>query len=80
MDRRSINEEYAKIGSRLIESEEALEDIKYSAARIIYLSSEHKKMADGEVVFAQCENVAIKNKWAILQIIPLLFLNPMWKG
>lgn len=64
-DVRSINEEYAKIGQELIDTEEILEYIKDSEARIIFLSSEQKKMQNGKIVFAQCEKVAEKYKWGI---------------
>ena len=64
-DVREINEEYAKIGQELIDTEEILEYIKDSEARIIFLSSEQKKMQNGKTVFAQCEKVAEKYKWGI---------------
>ena len=64
-DIREINEEYAKIGQELIDTEEILEYIKDSEARIIFLSSEQKKMQNGKIVFAQCEKVAEKYKWGL---------------
>lgn len=65
MDIRHINEHYAEIGKELIESEPALEDIRFSEATICYLSSEHEKVADGKAVLGQCEKIQEKYKWAI---------------
>ena len=65
MDYRQQNEHYAEIGRDLIESEPALEEIRNSEATIIYLSSEHPKMADGKMVLGQCEKIQEKYKWAI---------------
>lgn len=64
-DIRTINEDYAKIGQELIDSEPELEYIKESEATIVYLSSEQKKTHNGKIVFAQCEKVAEKYKWGI---------------
>ncbi len=64
-DIRKISEEYAEIGDRLIKTEDQFENIRDSHATIIYLSSEHKKTSNGKLVFAQCEKVQDKNKWAI---------------
>lgn len=65
MDKRTINEEYAKIGRELIETEEVLKPILKSNAQIVYLSSEHKKVGGGKTIFAQCEKIAEKYKWGI---------------
>lgn len=65
MDNRTINEHYAEIGMDLIQTEDALVDIANSQATIIYLSSEHKKVASGKKVLGQCEKVADKYKWGI---------------
>ena len=65
MDSRQINEHYAKIGKELIESEPELEEIRYSEATIVYLSSEHEKTSDGKAVLGQCEKIQEKYKWAI---------------
>lgn len=65
MDNRKINEHYAEIGKHLIETEDALVDIANSQATIIYLSSEHKKVASGKTIYGQCEKVADKYKWGI---------------
>ena len=60
MDTRRINEEYAKIGQELIETEEALEELRYSEATIIYLSSNHEKTDNGRIVHGQAEKIPIK--------------------
>lgn len=65
MDTRRINEEYAKIGAELIETEDALQYIKNSNASIVYLSSEHKKTGGHKIIHAQCEKIAEKYKWGI---------------
>ena len=65
MDKRTINEEYAKIGAELVETEEALLDIKNSQATIIYLSSWQKKTSEGRPVCGLCERVPDKYKWGI---------------
>lgn len=65
MDSRQINEHYAEIGKELIESEPELEEIRYSEATIVYLSSEHEKTSDGKAVLGQCEKIQEKYKWAI---------------
>lgn len=65
MDSRTINEHYAEIGADLIATEESLVDIANSSATIIYLSSTHKKTANGKVTKAECEKVSEKYKWGI---------------
>lgn len=65
MDRRSLNEKYAEIGQDLIDTEKILVDIRNSQATIVYLSSEHKKLESGKVIFAQCEKISEKYKWGI---------------
>lgn len=65
LDTRTINEEYAEIGMELIKTEESLIDIANSQATIIFLSSQHAKKGKDKVVHAECEKVAVKNKWAI---------------
>ena len=64
-DRRTINEQYAAIGARLIETEPILETIKESQATIVYLSSQHKKIESGKAVHAQCEKIQDKYKWGL---------------
>lgn len=64
-DIRKINEDYQEIGNELIETEEVLNYIKDSNVQIIFLSSELKKSQNGKTIFAQCEKVQDKNKWAI---------------
>lgn len=64
-DKRTINEQYAAIGARLIETEPILETIKESQATIVYLSSQHKKIENGKAVHAQCEKIQDKYKWGL---------------
>lgn len=65
MDNRTINEHYAEIGFDLIQTEDALEDIRESEVTIVYLSSDLKKTSNGKAVLGQCEKVADKYKWGL---------------
>lgn len=80
MDIRRINEHYAEIGKELIESEPALEDIRFSEATICYLSSEHEKVADGKAVLGQCEKIQEKYKWAIPCDFTITLFEPNIEG
>ena len=61
MDSRTINERYAEIGNKLIETKlPELRDVS-----IVYLSSEHRKKSGDKVVKAQCEKISVKYKWSI---------------
>lgn len=64
-DNRQINEKYAKIGQKLIDTEDALLDIRQSRATIIYLSSDLAKTDKDRIVMGQCERVQDKYKWGI---------------
>lgn len=65
MENRCINDEYSEIGARIIEEEECLVDIANSHATIVYLSSDKEKRGKGKIIFAECERVQDKYKWAI---------------
>jgi hypothetical protein len=65
MDSRQIREEYAEIAAKIIEEEPLLTDIANSHATIIYLGSDNPKTGKGKTIFAECEKVQEKNKWAI---------------
>lgn len=65
MDNRVIREEYAEIAAKVIEEEELLTDIANSHATIIYLGSDNPKTGKGKTIYAECEKVQDKNKWAI---------------
>lgn len=60
-----INERYAEIASEIIQEEDSLLPIRYSDARIVYLSSDKEKKSKGRTVFGQCEKIPDKYKWAI---------------
>lgn len=75
-DNRQINEEYAKIGAELIDTEDALIDIRNSQATIIYLSSDYPKMDKGRMVLGQCERVADKYKWGIPADFTITLFEP----
>ena len=65
MESRTINEEYAEIGTKIIEEEESLVDVANSHATIIYLSSDREKKTKDKIIYAECEKVQDKHKWAI---------------
>ena len=75
-DNRQINEEYAKIGAELIESEDVLIDIRNSQATIIYLESDYAKTDKGRTVYGQCERVADKYKWGIPADFTITLFQP----
>ena len=79
-DHRQINEEYAKIGERLIASEDALIDIRNSQATIVYLSSDLEKMDKGRIVYGQCERVQDKYKWGIPADFTITLFEPNIDG
>jgi uncharacterized protein YwgA len=65
MENRTINEEYAIIADKLIKTEKVLQEIAESEATIIYLSSDKEKRTKNKIIYAECERVLDKNKWAI---------------
>lgn len=65
MDFRQVKEEYSVIAKELIETEPELAYIKKSQVRIGYLSSKHQKQTKLKIIFAECEKVQDKNKWAM---------------
>lgn len=80
MDRRTLNERYSEIARELIETEDALLDIKNSQATIVYLSSEHKKKSGDKLVLGQCEKVADKYKWGIPADFTITVFEPNIEG
>ena len=76
MDNRQINEEYAKIGQELIDTEDCLFDLRNSQATIIYLSSDLAKTDKGRIVLGQCERVADKYKWSIPADFTITLFQP----
>lgn len=79
-DNRRINEEYAKIGSELIESEDVLIDIRNSQATIIYLESDYAKTDKGKAVLGQCERIQDKYKWGIPADFTITLFQPNIEG
>ena len=61
---RTVNEEYGRIGAKLIANEPSLEGLRESSARIAYLSSDAEKKSGGQWVHAECEKVPAKWQWA----------------
>lgn len=79
-DTRQINEQYAEIGKELIASEPRLFDIRNSDVRILFLSSELDKVQNTKVVFAQCEKVPEKYKWAVPADFCIVVFEPNVEG
>ena len=80
MDKRTLNEHYSDIAKEIIETEEALIDIRNSSATIVYLSSEHKKKSGNKLVYGQCEKVADKYKWGIPADFTITVFEPNCEG
>ena len=79
-DNRQINEKYAKIGQKLIDTEDALFDVRNSDVSIIYLSSDLAKMDKDRIVMGQCEKVADKYKWSIPADFTITLFEPNIAG
>lgn len=79
-DTRTINKEYAEIGAELIQSEDALRNLRGMPYTIIYLSSNLKKHRAGKIVKGQCEKVAERNKWAVPCDFTITIFEPNCEG
>lgn len=79
-DNRQMNDEYAKIGAELIESEDVLIDIRNSQATIVYLSSDYAKTDKGKPVLGQCERIQDKYKWGIPADFTITLFEPNIEG
>lgn len=79
-DNRQINEKYAKIGQKLIDTEDVLFDVRISRATIIYLSSDLAKTDKDRLVLGQCEKVADKYKWIIPADFTITLFEPNIEG
>lgn len=79
-ENRTINEEYAIIADKLIKKEKVLQDIANSEATIIYLSSDKAKITKDKIIYAECERVADKNKWAIPADYTITVFEPNCRG
>ena len=64
-DKREISEYYAELAKEVIEENNELAYLRDAEITIIYLESQHKKKSHKKIVFAECEKVAEKNKWAV---------------
>lgn len=79
-DIRQINETYATIGAELIDTEDALIDIRNSQATIVYLSSDAEKKEKGKVILGQCERIQDKYKWGIPADFTITLFEPNIEG
>lgn len=75
-DIRHINEQYTEIGMELINTEPRLFDIRNSDCTIVFLSSELAKVQNTKIVFAQCEKVPDKYKWAVPADFCIVVFDP----
>lgn len=64
-EHRTLNEEYSEIAAKIIEEEDSLINIANSQATILYLSSDKDKKSKDKIIYAECEKVQDKHKWAI---------------
>lgn len=58
------NDEYARIGRELIDTESTLARVRASQAAVCYLSSDNPRSANGRPVYGTCEKVPAKWQWA----------------
>lgn len=65
MEIRKPSSEHRSRGQRLIESESLLAYILNSSVKIEYLESDKEKTSQGREVFAECERIPAKYRWAI---------------
>lgn len=77
---RTINEEYAILGAKIIKQERCLQDIANSEATIVYLSSDKEKRTKDKIIFAECERVMDKHKWAIPADYTITVYEPNCRG
>lgn len=80
MDNRQIREEYAEMAAKIIEEEPLLTDIANSQATIVYLGSDNPKTGKKKTIFAECEKVQDKNKWAIPADFTITVFEPNTVG
>ena len=65
MDSRYPSPQVEAIAEQLLASESCLAYIAESEVRIAYVTSEAEKHSGGKTVFAQCERIPDRFKWAI---------------
>ncbi|MBQ2680467.1 MAG: hypothetical protein IJF97_00870, partial [Eggerthellaceae bacterium] len=65
MEQRRESDEIARIAGELIDSSPELRHVKRSKARIAYLASDREKTSRRRTVFAECERVPAKYRWAV---------------
>ena len=64
-EKRFENKKFEDIGLELIQTRLELAEVWHSAARIVFLESDRKKMSKGRLIYGECEKVSPKNHWAI---------------
>lgn len=64
-DNRHIEERYAEIGQRLIETMDELAQLRESDVSIVYLGSDDARKKNGKLTLGQCEKVGDKWKWSV---------------
>lgn len=79
-EHRRLSLDYADLANEVIGAEPMLARIRESEATIIYLASDHPKRSKGRTVYAECEKVADKNKWAIPADFTITVYEPNCAG
>lgn len=65
METRQVNEYYADIALDLIRANPSLEHLRDADVTICFLSSDLEKRSKRKTVYAECERVPDKYKWAV---------------
>lgn len=65
MAERQLDQELQALADRLINTDDVLEYIKHSDARIAVLTEDTEKKSQGRVIFGQCEKVPSKFRWSV---------------
>lgn len=79
-EHRLLNEEYSLIAQKLIDTEDALLDIRRNDVTIVYLSSDKEKKSKGKIVCGECEKIPEKYKWAIPADFTIVIYDPNCEG
>ena len=65
MEIRHISAEYTEIANKLIKTKKSLKHLAGADVTIVYLSSNIEKKSNRKEVYAQCEKVPDRFKWAV---------------
>lgn len=65
MESREPSRRWRDLADEVIATEPSLAGIRESSVRICYLSSDRERSSRGRIVFAECERVPDKWRWAV---------------